>query len=207
MNTVEYIKSFPLKSFSRGELILQKGDSLTRLLAVRTGYIKVTAISADGTERLVWIAGRYDIAPTEQLFSRFATAKFFYTALTDGSYYDVDKQDFLKTAGETPQMMTEIARTMSLHYDDFLQRIDAVDTATIKERLLRTLHYLAQRLSADDNVNLYEYGLRLTHQDLAGMVGSTRETTSVMLGELRDDGVIDYNRRQFIVHCQQIDSL
>lgn len=207
MNTVEYIKSFPLKKFSRGELILQKGDSLTRLLAVRTGFIKVTAISSDGSERLVWIAGRYDIAPTEQLFSKFATANFFYTALTNGSYYDVDKDDFLKTAAANPNMMTEIARTMSMHYDDLLQRIDAVDTATVKERLLRTLHYLAQRLSADDAVNLYEYGLRLTHQDLAGMVGSTRETTSLMLGELRNEGLIDYNRRQFIVQSRQIDSL
>ena len=103
--------------------------------------------------------------------------------------------------------MTEIARSMSLHYDDFLQRIDAVDTATVKERLVRTLFYLAERLSADNEVNLYEHGLLLTHQDLAAMIGSTRETTSLTLSELRKEGIVSYSRKHFTVFVRTIQEL
>lgn len=193
-----------MRNFTRGELLLSKDEPIDSLLAIRTGYIKVTSISASGVERLVWIAGRYDITPTEQLFSRQGKAQFFYTALTDGSYYELNKAEFLDSAKENQPLMAEIAKSMSSHYDDFMTRLDAVDAATVTERLLRTLLYLGQRVSADDTVNLYDYDLKLTHRDIAAMISSTRETTSLTLIEFRAKGFIQYNRKSFIINIQKI---
>ena len=204
MDIASYIQKFPLKTFQRGELLLQKGDESSQLMAIRDGFIKVTSINTNGVERLVWIAGRYDIAPTEQLFSKHGQVRFFYTALTDGSFYDVEKTELIDTANKDPVFMAEIAKSMALHYDDFLQRIDAVDTATVKERLMRTLLYLAERLSADSVVDLYAHGLRISHQDLSSMIGSTRETTSVMLAELRNEGLIEYSRQKLTVSVDKL---
>jgi CRP/FNR family cyclic AMP-dependent transcriptional regulator len=207
MDIAKYIQNFPAKNFKRGELLLQKGDSSQQLMAIRNGFVKVTSINGNGIERLVWIAGRYDIAPTEQLFSKHGEVGFFYTALTDGSYYEISKAELLEVASKDPVIMGEIARNMSIHYDDFLQRIDAVDTTTVKERLMRTLVYLAERLSADTTVDLYEFGLVVSHQDIASMIGSTRETTSVTLSELRKDNLIEYNRQQLTVHVDLIKTI
>jgi len=204
MDLVEYVKSAPLKTFQRGEVLVQKGTVMESLMAIRTGFVKVTSINDDGIERLVWIAGRYDLAPTERLFSKSGAVRFFYTALTDGSYYQIEKTNLLASAAEHPQLMTEIAKGMSDHYDDLLQHIDAIDTASVKERLMRTLLYLAGRLSADDSVDLHEYDLKLTHADFSHLIGSTRETTSLMLSELRREGYIDYSRQQCIVHSSKI---
>ncbi|MES2630589.1 MAG: Crp/Fnr family transcriptional regulator [Patescibacteria group bacterium] len=206
MDIVSYIRQFPVKEFQRGELLLQKGDSATSLMAIRDGFIKVTSISSSGVERLVWIAGRYDIAPTEQLFSKHGAVRFFYTALSDGSYYELDKEELLTLANNEPVIMSEIAKNMSFHYDDFLQRVDAVDTATVKERLMRTLCYLAGRLDADSTVDLYAHGLKVSHADLAAMIGSTRETTSLMLSELRKDDLVEYSRQKLTVHVDKIQS-
>lgn len=204
MNIVDYVQQFPLRTFESSELLLQKGDSLEYIMAIREGFVKITSISETGVERLLWIAGRYDVVPTEQLFSKNAKVRYFYTALTKGSFYAVDKADFIEKALTTPTLMTEIARGMSSHYDDFLQHIDAVDTATVKEKLLRTLKYLADRLSGGSTVDLYQQGLRLTHQDLASMIGSTRETTSLMLSDLRKENMIEYDRKKFIVRSDAI---
>ncbi len=207
MNTVDYIKDFPIRRFSRGAVLIQRGDPLNFLMAIREGYVKVTSISDAGIERMLWIAGRYDFAPVEQLFTKHSTSRFFYTALTDGSYYEVNRIDLIAHANEHPIMMTEIARGMSEHYDDFLQRVDAVDSPTVSERLLRTLHYLAQRFSAGASVDLYAQGLHVTHQDLAAMIGSTRETTSVVLSKLRTSGFVEYDRRSFVVNVRKIESI
>lgn len=204
MDSIDYIKQFPVKLFQRGELLIQKGDQPEHVLAVRDGFVKVTSISDSGVERLLWIAGRYDTVPTEQLFSRKPNIRYFYTALTDGSYYQVDKKDFLDTAGEHPLLMQEIARGMASHYDDLLEHIDAVDTATVRERLMRTLTYVAERLSSSESVDIFAEGLKLTHADLAAMIGSTRETTSLTLNELRSQGFIRYDRRCFVVEVAAI---
>jgi len=205
MDAVDYIKGLPMQRFERGTVLIQKGDPLDFLMAIREGYVKVTSISDAGIERLLWIAGRYDFAPVEQLFSKHSTSRFFYTALTDGSYYQVNRADLIAHASHHPLLMMEIARGMSEHYDDFLQRVDAVDRLSVRERLLRTLCYLAQRFSAGEAVDLYTQGLRVTHQDLAAMIGSTRETTSATLGELRSDGFISYDQTHFIVHIRAIE--
>jgi CRP/FNR family cyclic AMP-dependent transcriptional regulator len=207
MDIVSYIQNYPLKTFKRGELLLQKGDVSTQLMAIRDGFVKVTSISDNGIERLLWIAGRYDIAPTEQLFSKHGKVRFFYTALTDGSYYDVNKKEMLALAETEPIVMGEIAKNMSLHYDDFLQRVDAVDTATVKERLMRTLRYLAQRLDSGPVVDLYSYGLKLSHQELSEMIGASRETTSLMLSELRRENLIQYSRQKLTVHVDDMQEL
>ncbi len=206
MDSMEYIKQLPVRQFERGTVLLQKGDPLDFIMAIREGYIKVTSISDGGIERLLWIAGRYDFAPVEQLFSKQGQARFFYTALTNGSYYEVNRTELITHASEHAAVMEEVAKGMSEHYDDFLQRIDSVDGLTVRERLLKTLLYLARRFSANDAVNLYEEGLRITHQDLAGMIGSTRETTSFTLSELRADNYVTYDRTCFIVHTDKIEN-
>lgn len=207
MQAVDYIKQSPVRTFQRGEVLLQKGDALHFVMAIRDGFVKVSSISDDGIERLLWIAGRYDFAAVEQLFSTRGTSRFFYTALTNGSFYEVNREALLTYAKASPAFMTEVARGMSEHYDDFLQRVDAVDGLTVRERLLRTLLYLARRFDAGDIVNLYQQGLRLTHQDIAAMIGATRETTSHELGQLRLHGFIAYDRSSFIVHTRTIEQM
>lgn len=204
MDNVEYIKQFPLRSFSQGTILLAKDEPITAVMAIREGFVKVSSISQAGDEHLLWIAGRYDFAPTEQLFTKHPTARYFYTALTDGSYYQVDRTDLIQKADQHPLIMAEIARGLSDHYDDFLMRVDSMDSLSVRERLLKTLLYITRRLSAGDSVDLYDIGLRITHQELAGMIGSTRETTSLALNDLRKAGFITYDRTCFIVNTTAI---
>lgn len=203
MDIVDFVKQFPRREFKKGELVMSEGDISETLLAIVSGFISVTSVDDAGDERLLWIAGRYDIAPTERLFSRHSPLQFFYTALSDGIAYQINKADFLNYAKTDLTMMTEVAMNMSSHYDDLLARINTVEQTNIRGKLIATLHYLAQRFSADDTVDLYLLGLRLTHQDIAKMIGSTRETTSLELQRLQRDGYISYDRTRFIVHVSK----
>ena len=203
MDIVDFVKQFPRREFKKGELVMSEGDVSETLLAIVSGFISVTSVDDAGDERLLWIAGRYDIAPTERLFSRHSPLQFFYTALSDGIAYQINKADFLNYAKTDLTMMTEVAMNMSSHYDDLLARINTVEQTNIRGKLIATLHYLAQRFSADDTVDLYLLGLRLTHQDIAKMIGSTRETTSLELQRLQRDGYISYDRTRFIVHVSK----
>lgn len=207
MNSVDFIKQFPVKNFTKGQLILSEGDHVDSLYAIQSGYIKVSSLNNDGVERLLWLAGRYDIAPTEKLFSCNCSVTFNYTALTDVSTYVIDKAAFIEYSQQNPAIMHEIARSMCTHYDDLLNRINTIEQSTIHAKLVHTLHYLAQRFSADHTVDLHQLGLKLTQQDIAEMIGATRETTSLELQKLRQDGLIDYDRSSFVVNVSKLSPL
>ncbi len=200
MDIIEYVKHCPVKSFSKGESILSEGDVSDTLLAIRSGYIKVTSLDNDGNERMLWIAGRYDIVPTEKLFSRHSPLQFFYTAPSDGDVFQINKADFLLKAKADVTLMTEIATGMSEHYDDLLSRVNTIGQSNIRDKLIATLVYLAKRFSAEESVDLYALGLRVTHNDLAEMIGST---ISLELQKLRQSGSIEYDRSRFIVHTSK----
>jgi CRP-like cAMP-binding protein len=204
MDTIAYIKQFPVVSFEKGDVLLGEGQDSTSLFAIRTGFVKVTSLDEDGTEKLLWIEGRYDTVPTEKLFSLRETIQFYYTALSDGSYYDIDKKSFLEFARNNNDLMSEIAINMSSHYDDLLVRVDAIGYTSVQKKLISTLSYVAKKLSADATVDLVEAGLRLTHSDLAAMVGSTRETVSLELQKLKKSGMINYDKSRFVVHVDKL---
>lgn len=204
MDHIDFVKQFPLRTFKKGEILLSEGDPATTLFAIQTGFVKVTAINEDGLQRLLWIAGRYDVVPVEQLFSTRSTLRFFYTAMTDGSAYQVDKQVFLRHATDMPSLMIEIARGIGQHYDELLDRLHAAGNPTAQSKVIAMLGYIAQRFSADVVVDLHQLGLRPTHQDIAEMIGSTRETTSLALEALRRQGAIDYSRECFIIYTDRL---
>lgn len=203
MQSVDFIKKFPTESFEKGAVLLSEGQTADELLAIRSGFIKVTSLDENGNERLLWIAGRYDIVPTERLFSTHAPLNFFYTALTPVEVYKIPKSQFLDHAKSNLGLMTDIATSMSTHYDDLLVRVNSIGQPNIREKLAATLRYLAERFSANDTVDLHELGLTVTHQDLAEMIGSTRETTSLELQKMRTSGYIDYDRSHFTIYLEK----
>lgn len=182
---------------------MSEGDAPDNLLAIQDGFIKVTSLDDEGNERLLWIAGRHDIVPTEHLFSLDTPLDFFYTALSDGTAHDINKVRLLDYAKTNSSFMAEIAAMMSSHYDDLLQRINSIEQASVRDKLIATLRYLALRFGTGDHVDLYKLGLELTQQDFAEMIGSTRETTSVELHKLRRDGLVNYNRAGFIINLNK----
>jgi len=204
MDSVNFIKNFPIVSFKKGDVLLSEGQVSESLFAIRSGFVKVTSIHEDGTENLLWIEGRYDTVPTEKFFSTREQVQYFYTALTDGSYYDINKKAFLEFAYSNIAFMTEIAKNMSNHYDDLLLRINSIEQASVQKRLIATLYYLGEKLSANDTVDFIEEGLRLTHGELAAMVSSTRETVSLELSKLKERELIDYDKTKFVVYLSKL---
>jgi CRP-like cAMP-binding protein len=205
MDIISYIKSFPVRTFSRDEILVASGEANDTLLAIREGFVKVTALDDVGRQKLLWIAGRYDIVPVEQLFSKRAV-HYFYSGFTDGSAYVMDKSSLLDHMDDHPHVMTEIAHGLSEHYDDLLMRVNAVEQSDIRAKLLHVVRNICLKFSSSDTAHLHEIGLNLTHQDLADMIGSTREAVSLEMAKIKSDGLIDYTRSTFIVNMKAIEA-
>ena len=83
MDTAQFIQQFPTRKLAKGEIVMSEGDISNTLLVIKSGFVKVTSLDDSGNERMLWIAGRLDIVPTEHLFSSSTPLDFFYTALCD----------------------------------------------------------------------------------------------------------------------------
>ncbi len=201
---VDFIKQFPSAHYNKDQTILSADEQTNMLYIIASGFVKVSSIDSNGSEQVLWIAGRSDIVPSELLFYKTSRLGFFYTALSLTTVYMVDKTVFLEFAEANMAVMKEVARAMSNHYDDLLYRLSSIVQASARDKLLSTLNNLAERFSASESVDLYELGLHLTHQDIANLVGITRETTSIELKKFKNEGLLDYDRHHFIIHVDAL---
>ena len=67
------------------------------------------------------------------------------------------------------------------------------------ERLARLLPLLARKFGESPKGGQTRIGLRLTHQDLASMIASTRESVSATLMGLRRQKVIEVERGRIVL--------
>lgn len=77
-------------------------------------------------------------------------------------------------------------------------RLQAVLVRPVESRIAEFLLEAAEQHGVPDPRGTL-IGVKYTHQEIASYVGSTRETTTLVLGELRRSGLIDTEHRRVVV--------
>jgi CRP-like cAMP-binding protein len=87
---------------------------------------------------------------------------------------------------------------MGLRRQRVERRLKSLLFRSNRERLIYLLLELAEKYGRTNPDGLL-IGIKLSHQELANMIGSTRETVTVLLGELQSEGLLAIQRRQVIL--------
>lgn len=78
------------------------------------------------------------------------------------------------------------------------QEIEDLALRDVPGRLASLLLRLAEGYGEEHDRGM-RLSFRLTHQDLARMIGSTRETVTMTMNRFRDDSLISVDRRVLII--------
>lgn len=93
-------------------------------------------------------------------------------------------------------------RAVLTNLSDSLRRVrDRLRRLTLLNSKHRVIHFLADYVEQTGRRVGYEYVVKpvLTHQEMAWMAGTARQTVSTVLNELRNDRIIHFNRQYLIV--------
>nr|MCU0537277.1 Crp/Fnr family transcriptional regulator [Hydrococcus sp. Prado102] len=105
---------------------------------------------------------------------------------------EIDNSSHLKEI-ILPQIIHRLQQT------EFLLAISGV--RQIQERLHHLLLWLKQNFG-QEVAQGYRLSIRLTHQELANICGTTRVTISRLMGKLKQQGKITYDRDRHIIFFQ-----
>jgi len=97
-----------------------------------------------------------------------------------------------------PALAANLVRVLSAQIADRELAVAIALEPRVERRLLLKLRQLAERWGrvTPDGIRL---DLRLTHQELANMVGAVRESVTIALGRLADAGEIEVRNRTLII--------
>jgi CRP/FNR family transcriptional regulator, cyclic AMP receptor protein len=167
------------RRYAKGDMIFQQGDPGDAFYVIESGEVKVVLSSADGKEVILAILGPgHFFGELSLLDGEPRSADVF--AKEDCALLSLHRADFLAFLRANPRAAEALLAVLSRRLratDDLVHDAAFLDVAA---RLARLLLKLAETHGRQEAAGVV-LGIRLTQEDLASMVGSTRETVNKWL--------------------------
>ncbi len=193
-----------IRQYAKKRTILFQGEIPRSAMVLMNGLVKVYGITTSGDQRTVTLLSAGDIFPVEYVFDKSRVSLYYYEALTDCAALSLPKNEFLAALDNDAELKDQVFQSYMAHYTSATMHIYALEHSHAQEKLVYILQYLVARFGEKQPSGLTKIDLRLSHQDIAEMVGLTRETTAVELHRLKDKGLIDYQRFSYFVNVPSL---
>lgn len=177
-----------MKPVKKGTIILSPDKPMEALFFLKKGQIRLFRMNHHGKQFTV------DILTSGNIFGETSTLSLtddqvYAEAMTDTYLCMIERNDFEEFIERNPKIALKFINILSNRLKEVYSLSEKIALSDVKYRLI----YLLLKLSEKTGRRINEWqtiNMKLTHADIANMIGSTRETTSAILSQLKKDGLI-----------------
>ncbi|PWT77727.1 MAG: Crp/Fnr family transcriptional regulator [Bacteroidetes bacterium] len=180
----------------KGEYIYFEAYNHNKIYFVKDGYIKIGYIDNEGHERVK------EIIQKGELFGQFTLEK----SSLNGEFAQAYKQnvsicafnidDFEKLLKRRPDLALKYSKQVGAKLRNIENRLVNLLNKDVKTRLIHFLWQLVEQKIGENTAEGFCIPNYLTHEDIANLIGSSRQTVTTMINELETEEILSYNRQQ-----------
>ena len=182
---------------ARGERLFDEGDAGDQLYVVLDGKIKLTRASADGRENLTSVLGPGEMFGELSLFDprpRTSSASAVTDATLAALAHDTLRSWLLERPDVSMHMLQALARRLR-RANDVVADLVFTD---VPGRVAKNLLDLAARFGEQERDGLHVHH-DLTQEELAQLVGASRETVNKALADFAARGWLQISARSVLI--------
>lgn len=159
--------------------------------------MRVYSFSRSGEELTLIIFKPGDIFPVSWAINT-APSGYFVEAMTPADLWRVSREEFLEYVRSRPEILFELTRRMLERFLGLMRRMEHLVFGNAQSKVASILLICAERFGR--RVGKAEViDVPLTHNDIANLVGLTRETVSIEMKKLEKKRFIDYRGKRLTV--------
>jgi len=181
----------------RRDFLFRPGDKANKVFWIKSGRVKVYTLTQDGREVIHALYHSGDILG-EMAFFEKKPREAFAEALEDTTYAVISRKDMFALAKRKPVIIYRLAKLVGERRREAEREKELLIYKGVKERLASLLLKLGDVYGVDDSRGKM-LKVRITHKDLASLVGSSRETVTLVMSEMRRSGVLGQNSDRKII--------
>jgi CRP-like cAMP-binding protein len=175
-----------------GTIISSPDHPHQSLYLLKKGKVRLYKLNREGKEFTLGILGDGNIFGEVESFST-GTGDTYVQAMEDSLICVLNKNDFEEFMKTRPRLALKMIEVLTNRLREAEEMLENLAYGSVKKRLLYLLSKLGQNFGTWEGDYL-TLNIRLSHQDLATMIGATRETVSATMSELSRQGIITRNR-------------
>lgn len=172
----------------KGTTILSPENPIEALFLLKKGQVRLYRMNENGKQFTM------DILIDGNIFGETSTVtltddQMYAEAMTDTYLCTLSHKDFENFIERNPKIALKLIDILSSRLKDFYSLSEKIALSDVRQRLLYLLLMLSEKTGRRKK-NWQTIEMKLTHQDLANMIGATRETTSAVMSQLKKDGYL-----------------
>ena len=173
------------------------GDPSSNVYLLKRGRVKIASTAVNGKEVT------FDILEAGDIFGELdvledAPRSTSAETLDDALICVIPRKDFDQYLAMHPGVMFKLTKLIGLRLKKIQSQVEDLVFRDVPARLAHLLVELSKSdgVAGGQGVRLK---VKLTHQEMANLIGCSRETVSATMGQFRDDGLIQVDGRTITI--------
>jgi len=197
-----FFDTFPLVSYKKDEIILRPDDLTLYVYYVVFGFVRMYCLLPDGKELTLNIFKPGSYFPMFLILGDSMNT-YYYQTITPVKIERAPKAEVLAFLRRESDVLFEFTTRISVGLNGLLSNIQYLLFGSASSRVASVLLILARRFGEVKSATT-TITLPLTHQDIANLIGLTRETTSLEMEKLVAKKIISYDHKQVTIHSARV---
>ena len=170
------------------------GDSLitdstpSGVFYLKAGYVRQYTINGSGNELLINIYKPSTFFPMTWTLCDIPNRHYF-EALTNCQLLRASKEQFVAFLDGHPQVLRDLTRRLLVGLDATLERMEHMASGNTYQKVILALAIMARRFGKGQTQNVTP-ALHLKQETLGSLAGTTKESLSRVLSQLKKNGLI-----------------
>jgi CRP/FNR family cyclic AMP-dependent transcriptional regulator len=179
------------RRFRRGEVVFHRDDPADSLHLIVKGQFAIRVMTPLGETVTLAVRGPGDSFGELSLVGQPARRSATVEALEEAETFCVYEGEFRRLRSQHPKVDELVIGLLANEVRTLDERLLEALYVPVERRVMRRLSELAGHYKKDADGQIE---IPLTHEELAGLAGSTRATVTAVLGEVQKRGLIELRR-------------
>lgn len=187
-----------LHSYKKHEFIYRANEPANGIYFVRDGILKISNVTNEGVGITASLRSSGDIFGFSEILSHRPRRRFA-ECIYDAHLFILSVERFWEIAQAEPRIIYAVSLILNERHIQTQRFVEALLSRPIVWRLCWLLLYLCRSSNTDWDLNEVRYSLGMGHEEMARVVGCSRQTVTEIFNEWRTQGLVKYSRKEITI--------
>lgn len=198
LNEAFFAQFHSSKTYKKGEIIIRPGENPNDVFYVKEGFVSLYSTTVNGQEIIFNIYKPKTFFPLMLAIGETPNI-FYYEAITKVDILKAPKQQLIEYLKKQPERLYELSKRMIIGLDGISQLMQILLFEDARSKVATIFKMLAKRFGKKQK-NKIILDIPLTHKLIASLAGLARETTSLEIKKLENNGIISQEKHLFSIN-------
>jgi len=181
-------KAAELKHYPTGAMIFEPRADPMHVFLLETGLIRIYRESRQAEEFTFGFVRPGEVFGECAMFPN-SRRESYAVAVEPSDALIIDRVEFARAIRESPSMFFSVAKQIEGRFKNIESRVEDLVFRDARSRLAHMILQLDKEFGYDEGGRRV-LQMRLTHAELATLIGTSRPTVSIFLGEFEDNDLV-----------------